>query len=143
MLPHPPGDIIWVVVPSALHVVWLHIPGYFSCATENIIYIINYHVYNNKILYYHPEEVNLSLAVIPIHRKSRHPSKMLYIYVDEFCNTFTQSIYGIHIPTIIISSIHRIHVMFMPSDITGNDIIKKTIPQKTLHKRDGYYPTQN
>ncbi len=55
---------------------------------------------------------------VPLRGRTRSPTKLLQVYVDDFYYAVTQSDDGEHIPTIQQAAIHVIHDVFPPTLVT-------------------------
>lgn len=142
VLPQPPGEPLRIVVPAALQMGWVESPGYFCCATETIRDLINYHVDNNTALPEDPIEQELDVPNVPRRACEDDPSKLLQVYVDDFCNAATQSTDGTHLPTINRAIVHSIHSVLPPPAVTGHQNGKQPISQKKLAKGEGDWRTE-
>jgi hypothetical protein len=67
------------------------------------------------------------------------PSKLLQVYVDNFCYASTESKDGCHIPRIRHASIHGIHSFFFQPEVTGHVDAKKPISKKKRDLGDGNF----
>jgi hypothetical protein len=67
------------------------------------------------------------------------PTKLLQVYVDEFCYAATQSKDGTHIPTIRRASVHGIHALFPPPAVTMHNGGKEPISAKKLAQGNGNF----
>ena len=54
----------------------------------------------------------MDVEAVPLRARAKTPSRLLQVYVDDFCNAATQSIDESHIPSISRASIHSIHSVF-------------------------------
>ena len=70
------------------------------------------------------------------------PSKLLQVYVDDFCYAATQSRDGTHIPTIRRAAIHGIEAVFPPPAITNHKDGKEPISASKLLKGDGNFESK-
>jgi hypothetical protein len=70
------------------------------------------------------------------------PSKLLQVYVDNFCYAATQSKDGEHIPTIRRAAIHGIEAVFLPPVIKHHTDGKEPISASKLVKGDGNFESQ-
>ena len=70
------------------------------------------------------------------------PSKLLQVYVDDFCYAATQSKDGDHIPTIRRAAIHGIKAVFPPPAITKHKDGKEPISVSKLKKGDGNFESK-
>jgi hypothetical protein len=66
------------------------------------------------------------------------PSKLLQIYMDNFCYAATQSKDGEHIPIIRRATIHGIEAVSSPPAITKHKDGKEPISASKLMKGDGF-----
>ncbi len=64
-----------------------------------------------------PIKESMTIAEIPLRGRTRSPTKLLKVYVDDFCYAATQSEDGAHIPTIRRAAIHGIPAVFLPTMI--------------------------
>jgi hypothetical protein len=55
---------------------------------------------NNVQLLYDPIKESMMIQEVPPRGRTETPTKLMQVYVDDFCNAATQSKDGIHIPTI-------------------------------------------
>ncbi len=70
------------------------------------------------------------------------PTKLLQVYVDDFCYAATQSEDGEHIPTIRRAAIHGINAVFPPTSVTHHTDGKEPISAKKLAAGDGNFDTK-
>jgi hypothetical protein len=70
------------------------------------------------------------------------PSKLLQVYVDDFCYASTEAKDGCHIPRIRRASIHGIHLVFPQPEVTGHVDGKEPISGKKLEKGDGNFTSE-
>jgi hypothetical protein len=65
--------------------------------------------------------------------RTRAPTKLLQVYVDDFCYAATQSQSedGAHIPTIWRAAIHGIHAVFPPTLVTKHEDDKEPISARS------------
>ena len=89
-----------MVVPYALYISWVESPGYFSCESETIQDLINYHVDNKTTLPYNPVKEQFIVSDVPNLSRVNLTSKLLQVYVDNFCNATIDSKDRAHIPSI-------------------------------------------
>ena len=67
------------------------------------------------------------------------PSKLLQVYVDNFCYASTESKDGCHIPQIRCASIHGIHSLFPQPEMTRHVDGKKPISKKKCNLGGGNF----
>jgi hypothetical protein len=81
------------------------------------------------------------IADVPLQARTDTPTKLLQVYVDDFCHAATQSTDDMHTPTIRRAAIHGIHALFPPTLITNHDGGKEPISHKKLMQGDGHFET--
>ena len=74
--------------------------------------------------------------------RAEMPSKLLQVYVDDFCYAVTQSIDGVHIPIIRRAAIHGIMALFPPTAVTKHQDGKEPILASKLLKGDGNFESK-
>ena len=80
----------------------------------------------------HPFEAQMNIQHVPLRARAEVPSKLLQVYVDDFCYASTEAKDGCHIPRIRRASIHGIHSVFPQPEVTGHVEGKETqLHQKT------------
>jgi hypothetical protein len=75
-------------------------------------------VENVIVLPHNPIEDSMTIDAIPICGQSPSPTKLLQVYVDDFCYAANQLEDGAHIPTIQRVAIHDIHAVFPTTSVT-------------------------
>ena len=97
VLPKHPGQLIRIVVPSALQMGWAESPSYFCAATE-CARDLTQHLIDYKInIQYHPTKELMTIPIVPPRARAETPTKLLQVYVDNFCNAATESSEGLHL----------------------------------------------
>ena len=109
------GETVIVVVPSALYMVWVKSPAYFSCATKTIRYLIKHNVDIKTPISYYLVKEKLMVSNFPSRGQSDQLSKMLQVYIDYFWNSVTQSRDRAQIPTVIRALVHIIYTVMSPT----------------------------
>jgi len=141
VLPQKPGEPIRIVVPSALQMGWTQSPAYFCAATE-CARDLTQHLVDKKIdLRYHPIEELMTIPTVPPRARANSPTKLLQVYVDDFCNAATESSEGLHLAQIRRASIHGIHGIFPEPAVTNHKNGKDPISKGKLEKGDGNFET--
>jgi hypothetical protein len=89
-----------------------------------------------------PIEDSMTIVDVPLRGHTRSPTKLLQVYVDDFCYAATQSEDGEHIPTIRRAAIHGIHAVFPPTSVTHHTDGKEPISAKKLAAGDENFDTK-
>jgi hypothetical protein len=132
VLPQPPGEPIRLVIPAAVQMGWVESPGFFCAVTESARDLTQHFIDNAVPLPWDPVEDLMNIANVPIRGRTDAPTKLLQVYVDDFCHAATQSVDGAHIPTIRRAAVHGIHALFPPPSITNHVGGKEPISQKKI-----------
>lgn len=139
VLPQKAGKPTRIVVPSAVQMGWNESPPYFCAVTETARDLTEYHLQNKTALPADPLEQFMDVEAVPLRARAKTPSRLLQVYVDDFCNAATQSIDESHIPSISRASIHSIHSVFPPPEVTGHKNGKPPLSLKKLDQGDGQW----
>ena len=131
-----------IVVPSAVQMGWVESPSLFCTVTESARDITQHLVDANVELPPHPLEAQMKIQHVPLRARAEAPSKLLQVYVDDFCYASTEAKDGCHIPRIRRASIHGIHSVFPQPEVTGHVDGKEPISEKKLEKGDGNFTTE-
>ncbi len=109
VLPQQEGKPCRIVVPSAVQMGWVESPALFCAVTESARDLMAQHFVDAAVPL-PPHQVESSMAIEDVLMRGRAvtPSKLLQVYVDDFCYAVTQSIDGVHIPIIRRAAIHGI-----------------------------------
>jgi hypothetical protein len=84
------GEPVRIVVPSAVQMGWVESPPLFCAVTESA-QDLTQHLVDNKVdLPLHPLEDKISIKDVPMQARTATPTKLLQVYVDNFCNAATQ-----------------------------------------------------
>ncbi len=81
----------------------------------------------------HLFESEMQIQQVPLRARAVTPSKLIQVYVEDFCYASTESKDGRHIPQIRRAAIHSIHLYFPQPEVTGHVDGKQPISKK---KRD-------
>jgi len=142
VLPQEAGEPCQVVVPAAVQMGWVESPSHLCRVTETARDITQHCVDNLIALPHDPIEESMTIVDVPLLGRTRSPTKLLQVYVDDFCYAATQSEDGEHIPTIRWAVIHGIHAVFPPTSVTHHKDGKEPISAKKLAAGDGNFDTK-
>ena len=142
VLPQEAGEPCRVVVPAAVQMGWVESPSHFCTVTETARDITQHCVDNLIALPHDPIEESMTIVDVPLRGRTRSPTKLLQVYVDDFCYAATQSEDGEHIPTIRRAAVHGIHAVFPPTSVTHHTDGKEPISAKKLAAGDGNFDTK-
>jgi len=84
----------------------------------------------------------MAIEDVPMRGRAATPSKLIQVYVDDFCYAATQFKDGMHIPTIRRAAIHGIEAVFPPPAITKHEDGKEPILASKLLKGDGKFESK-
>ncbi len=99
---------------------WVENPPLF-CAVNKSAQDLTQHLVDNRVcLPAHPLEDKISIKNVPMHMRTATPTKLLQVYVDNFCNAAMQSLDGSHVLMIRRASIHGVHAVFPEPAVTGH-----------------------
>jgi hypothetical protein len=141
VLPQHPGQPIRIVVPSALQMGWAESPSYFCAATECARDLTQHLIDKNIDLQYHTIEELMTIPNVPPRARTDSPTKLLQVYVDDFCNAATESTEGLHLARVRRASIHGVHAIFPEPAVTNHKNGKEPISRGKLEKGDGNFVT--
>jgi hypothetical protein len=80
---------IQIVVPSVVQMGWVESPPLF-CAVTKLAWDLTQPLVDNRVcLPAHPLEDKISIKNVPMHTQTATPTKLLQVYVDDFCNAAT------------------------------------------------------
>jgi hypothetical protein len=141
ILPQPAGEPLRQVIPAAVQMGWVEYLGFFCAVTESAQDLTQHCVDNDVPLPEDPVEDLMKKTEAPLRGCMDTPTKLLQVYVDDFCHVAAQSTDGTHIPTIHQAAIHRIHALFPPPSVSNHKGRKEPISQKKLAQGDGNFAT--
>jgi hypothetical protein len=130
VLPQQAGEPVSIVVPSAVQMGWVESPPLFCAVTESARDLTQHLVDNKVDLPPHPLKDKMSIQDVPMRTWTATPTKLLQVYVDNFCNAPMQSVDGHHIPLIRRASIHGVHAIFPDLVVTGHKNGKDPLSKK-------------
>jgi hypothetical protein len=141
VLPQPAGEPLRLVIPAAVQMGWIESPGLFCTVTESARDLTQHFVDSAVPLTPDPVEDLIQIPEVPRRARTNTPTKLLQVYVDDFCNAATQSADGSHLATIQRAAIHGIHSLFPPTSVTNHVGGKEPISMKKLAQGDGNFDT--
>ena len=112
VLPQQEGEPVRILVPLAVQMGWVESPSLFCTITESAHDITQHLVDANVDLPAHPFEAQMTIQHVPLRARSEVPSKLLQVYVNDFCYASMEAKDGCHILHIRRTSIHGIHSVF-------------------------------
>ncbi len=121
---------------------WVKSPSHFCTVTESARDLTQHFVDNGVPLPQDPIEESMTIADVPLRGRTQAPTKLLQVYVDNFCYAATQSVDGAHIPTIWRAAIHGIHAVFPLTLVTKHKEGKEPISAKKLATGDGNFDSR-
>jgi hypothetical protein len=139
VLPQQDGEPCRIIVPLAVQTGWVKSPSLFCAVTESARDLAQHFVDAAVPLPPHQVESAMTIEDAPIRGRTVAPSKLLQVYVDDFCYAATQSKDGEHIPIIRRAAIHGIEAVFPPPAITKHKDGKEPISARKLMKGDGIF----
>jgi hypothetical protein len=89
----------------------------------------------------HPVENLMDIPAVPLRARAETPSKLLQVYVDNFCHAATQSADRQHLPKVRRAAIHGVHAVFPETDVTEHTNGKEPILRNKVEKGDGNFET--
>ncbi len=81
----------------------------------------------------------MTIQEVPPRGRAQNPTKLLQVYVDNFCYAATQSKDKAHIPIIRRAAIHGIHALFPPLAVTKHEGGKEPFSSMKLKQGDGNF----
>ena len=83
----------------------------------------------------------MTIPNVPPRARADSHTKLLQVYVNNFCNTATQSTDGQHLAQVRQAAIHVLHAVFPETAITNHKNGKEPISRGKLEKGDGNFNT--
>jgi hypothetical protein len=120
---------------------WVESPGFFCAVTELAQDLTQHFVDIDILLPEDPFKDLIKIVEVPLRGRTDTPTKLLQVYVDDFCHAMTQSTDDTHIPTIPRAVIHGIHALFSPPLVSNHKGGKEPISWKTLAQGNGNFDT--
>jgi hypothetical protein len=128
-----------IVEPLAVQMGWVESPPLFCTITESAQDLTQHLVDTNVNLPPNPFEAKMDIQHMPLQARADVPSKLLQVYVNDFCYALTEAKDGCHIPRIHRASIHCIHMFFPQPEVTGHVDGKEPITDPKLEKGNGNF----
>jgi hypothetical protein len=140
VMPDPPGARTRIVVPSALQMGWAESPGYFCAATETGRDIIDLLLREKVDLPEHPLEKFMEPVDTP---KTAPPGAdehtSVGVYVDDYVLALVENEERTLIRRVSRATLHAIHSIFPPPEVSGHVGGKDPISRKKLEKGDARF----
>jgi hypothetical protein len=112
VLPQEARKPCQLVVPAAVQMGWVESPSLFCTVTESPRDFTQHFVDMEATLLHDPVEDLMTITDVSLRAWTDTPTKLLQVYVDDFCYAATQSTDRSHIPKIRRASVHGIHALF-------------------------------
>ena len=141
VLPQEAGEPCRLVVPAAVQMGWVESPSLFCTVTESARDLAQHFIDNDADLPHDEVEDQMEIADVPLRARTDHPTKLLQVYVDDFCYAATQSTDGTHIPKIRRAAVQGIQALFPTPKITKHVGGKEPISRKKIDQGDGNFVT--
>ncbi len=142
VLPQREGEPCQIVVPSAVQMGWKESPALFCAVTESARDLAQWFVDTDVLLPLHEIKDLMDIDDVPLRGCAEVPTKLLQVYVDDFCYAATQSKDGLHIVMIRWAAIHRIKAVFPPPAVMKHQDGKDPISWKKLLQGYGHFESK-
>ncbi len=129
-------------MPAAVQMGWVESPSHFCTVTESARDLTQHFIDNNMPLSPDPIKESMTIADGPLRGRTGSPTKLLQVYVDDFCYATTQSVDGAHIPTIWRAAIHGIHAVFPHTAVMKHKDGKEPISARKLATGHGNFDSK-
>jgi hypothetical protein len=140
VMPDPPGSRVRIVVPSALQMGWAESPACFCAATETGRDIIELLLRDEIDLPEHPFEQFMTPSEVP---KTAPPGAEPYtsigVFVDDYVLAVVENDDRTLLRRVSRATLHAIHSMFPPPEVSGHTGGKDPISRKKLEKGDARF----
>ena len=97
VLPQQDGEPCRIIVPLAVQMGWVESPSLFCAVTESARNLAQHFVDAAVPLPPHQVKSAMTIEDVPMRGRTVASSKLLQVYVDDFCYAATQSKDGVHI----------------------------------------------
>jgi hypothetical protein len=134
VLPQPAGKPCRVVIPEAVQMGWVESPSLFCAVTESTWDLAQHFADMDATLPHDPVEDLMTVTDVPLRARTETPTKLLQVYVDDFCYAATQSTDGSHLPKIRRAAVHGIHALSPPPTSHIMTVAKSQSPERNLLK---------
>jgi hypothetical protein len=143
-MPDPPGSRVRIVVPSALQMGWAESPAYFCTATKTGRDIIALPLREGIVdLPGHPLEEFMKPKYVP---RTAPPGSAeqtsVGVYVDDYVLGVVENDERSLIQRVSRATLHAIHSIFPPPEISGHVGGKDLISRKKLEKGDARFDVE-
>jgi hypothetical protein len=140
VMPDPPGSRVRIVVPSALQMGWAESPAHFCAATETGRDIIELLLRDEIDLPEHPFEQFMTPSEVP---KTAPPGAEPYtsigVFVDDYVLAVVENDDRTLLRRVSRATLHAIHSIFPPPEVSGHTGGKDPISRKKLEKGDARF----
>jgi hypothetical protein len=138
-MPDPPGSRIQMVVASALQMGWAESPAYFCAGTETGRDIIDILLQEKVGLPEHPFEAFMKPKDMPKTSPNQEEHTSIGVYVNDFILALVENEDRTLIRRVSRATLHAIHSIFPPPEISGHLGGKDPISMKKLAKGDARF----
>jgi hypothetical protein len=121
---------------------WVKSPLVFCAVTELARNLTQHLVDNAVTLLPHPLEEVMKIQALPTRTQAAVPTKLLQVFVNDFCFAMMQLSDKTHILIICRAAVHGIHSFFPQPEVTGHQNGKEPISHKKLDLRNGDYTSK-
>ncbi len=118
---------------------WVNSPLMFCAVTELACHLTQHLVDHAVSLPPHPLKEVMKIQAMPTCTRLVVQTKLLQVYVDDFCFAMAQLTDKTHILLIRRAAIHGIHSLFPQPEVTGHQNGKEPISRKKLDQGNGDY----
>ena len=134
VLPQPAGEPCRLVIPAAVQMGWVESPSLFCAVTESARDLTQHFADKNVPLPHDHVMDLMTVPEVPLRARTVTPTKLLQVYVDDFCYAATQSTDGSHLPKIRRAAVHGIHALFPPPTSHIMTVAKTPSPERNFFK---------
>jgi hypothetical protein len=142
VMPDPPGARVRIVVPSALQMGWAESPAYFCTATETGRDVIDFLLKAKVELPEHPLEKFMKPNDTPRTSPAGEEYTSIGVYVDDFVIGVVENEDRTLIQRVSRATLHAIHAIFPPPEVSGHVGGKDPISRKKLEKGDARFDVE-
>jgi hypothetical protein len=140
VMPDPAGARVWIVVPSALQMGWAESPAYFCTATETGRDIIDLLLREEIELPEHPFKKFMHPTDRPWTAPPDAPDQTsVGVYVEDYVLGVVENDDRTLIRRVLRATLHAIHSIFPPPEVSGHIGGKDPISTKKLEKGDARF----
>jgi hypothetical protein len=118
---------------------WVESPPLF-CAVTKSAWDITQHLVDNRLCPpAHPLKDKISIKNVPMCARTATPTKLLQMYVDDFCSAAMQSLDISHVLMIRWVLIHGVHAVILELAVTGHQNEKDPLSKEKLKQGGGNF----